>query len=103
MQSQANHRVVARIASQEELVRQAKNVLWELVYLYHVLEEVIVQTLVVSYQDYAKQAITVFRYKIFNLVFLLSDIFYYLHNIACLELYYRYTYSIEVFEWHIDR
>ena len=62
MQTQVPHCVIVLIAAQEELVRQVKNVRWELVYLYHVLEEVIVLTLAVSYQDYAKQAITVFRY-----------------------------------------
>ena len=63
MQIQVLHLVVALIAVQEEHVRQAKNVSWELAYLYHVAEVVIVRTLVVLYQDYVKQAITVFRYN----------------------------------------
>ena len=48
VQRQVLHRVVALIAAQEELAYLVKNVRWEQAYLYHVLEEVIVQTLVVT-------------------------------------------------------
>ena len=103
MQTQVPHCVIVLIAAQEEHVRQVKNVLWELAYLYHVLEEVIVQTLVVSYQDYVTQVITAFRYNCYIWCILISNIAYYLYTMSYLGLYYGYTYSIESCEWHIDR